>query len=153
MKDIKQRIASDIVNVMATGSLSKQEEAILTVLTDRWGDRNVTQKEIAESRFWKDAVGTEESDSTMETKTRTVRRYIRNLRVKHKIAILHDERGHYLPETEQDLEDFIVRLEQEAKGRAASSMETYKTMKETLGVSSPLFEQLDFVGTQLIKRV
>jgi len=150
MKDLKQMINQDIVNVLCFGSPTEKEIAVLGILSRYWGDRPVTQKEIAEHRYWKES---SKSTASLDTVLREVRRTVRKLRVERKLAILHSSNGYYLPESKLEMEAFIGRLEQEAKGRAASSMETYKIMKETLGISSPLFEQLDFVGTQLIKTI
>ncbi len=154
MKDIKQIVNSDIVMLLCEKSLSSKEIAVVGILCAKWGDKHVKQKDIAEHRYWTETMEETKSEHpTMDSMTRDIRRIIRGLRVTHKLPILHDVNGHFLPETKEDLEQFIQRLESEAKGRAASSMETYKVMKETLGVSSPLFEELDFVGNQLIKQV
>lgn len=150
MKDLKQLINQDIVDILCFGNPTEKEIAVLGILSKYWGDRPVTQREIAEHKYWKDS---SPSAATIDTILREVRRTVRKLRVERKLAILHNSTGYFLPESQVQMEAFIGRLEQEAKGRAASSMETYKVMKETLGISSPLFEQLDFVGTQLIKTV
>jgi hypothetical protein len=153
MKDIKQMINQDLVNILSFGKPTQKEIAVLGILSIRWGDKPVTQREIAEHTYWKKATESTHKSGSIDTTMREVRRVIRKLRITHKLAIMHSSSGYYLPESQSDMEEFIGRLEQEAKGRAASSMETYKVMKDTLGISSPLFEQLDFVGTQLIKTI
>jgi hypothetical protein len=152
MKDLKQLVNQDIVEILCFGKPTEKEIAVLGILSHHWGDRPVTQKEIANHRYWKESTPLSTTDN-IDTKVREVRRTVRKLRVERKLAILHNGNGYYLPETQDDLEGFVQRLESEAKGRAASSIETYKVMKDTLGINSPLFEQLDFVGTQLIKTI
>lgn len=153
MKDIKQMVTQDIINLMIDKVLSPREEAILSVLTNSWSDRPVTQKEIAESFQWKKANPEGHEDTHIDTITRKVRKAVHNLRVTHRLPILHNNEGHFLPSCEQDIQDFITRLELEAKGRAASTMNTYRVMKDIVGVSSNLFEELDSIGSQIVEIV
>ena len=150
MRDIKQTVMTDIINLMISRSLSKQEEVVLALLTERWGDREISQKEIALSSKWKDSHPLLQDETNINTTTRKLRKVIRNLRIEHKLPILHNERGHFLPETEEDIDLFMERLELEAKSRAASTIETYKAMKDTFGVFSSTLDSFDTLGTQMV---
>lgn len=150
MKDIKQTIASSIIDLMIDKAFTPHEEAVLSFLTANWSDKEVTQKEIAESAKWKATHPLLGETTNINTTTRKIRRVIRNLRVEHRLPILHNEHGHYLPQTEEDIIDFMERLELEAKSRAASTIETYKIMKDSFGISSPTLDQFDAIGSQLV---
>lgn len=138
---------------MISKAFSPPEEAILALLTERWSDKEVSQKEIAESDRWKATHPLLQDTTNVNTTTRKIRKVIRKLRVEHKLPILHNERGHYLPQTEEDVSEFMERLELEAKSRAASTIETYKVMKDSLGVSSPTLDRFDAIGNQLVVMV
>lgn len=153
MKDIKQTVATDIINLMIAKAFTPAEEAVLSVLTSKWSEGVVSQREIAESPQWKAAHPLRQENTSINTATRNVRRVINNLRVTHKLPILHNANGHYLPETETDVAEFISKLELEAKARAVSTLQTYKVMKETFGISSPTFDRLETWGNQLVQIV
>lgn len=145
--NIRNSVTADIANLLAKSEITKKESAILGILMLNWGIKKIKQKEIAENGFWKKL---STGNSTVDSETREIRKIIRKLRVNCNIPIIHDIDGHYLPETEEEVNVFLERLESEAKKRAAASLETYKAMKESLGVTSNLLDKLDMSGTQLV---
>lgn len=146
--NIKESVISDIATLIGQGdSVSNKESAILSILMLNWGKDKVKQRDIIEHPYWK-KVST--GNAQPETSMREVRRAIRKLRVGHKIPILHSAGGHYLPETESDVEEFMSRLEREVTRHTSSSLETYQIMKNSLGVTSNLLDRMDVAGIQVI---
>jgi hypothetical protein len=134
-----QQMTKNIIELLSSEKLNKQEKAVLNVINKNWGIQHITQAKIARELFdW-------DTPTLDETLQRQVRRVIRSLRVNHKVPILHDQTGHYLPENFEDARIFLERLEREARGRSASSLETYRVLKDAVGVSSPLFDSMELL--------
>ena len=128
------------------GGLKDSENAILCLLESLWPKQTqITQLEIARSEKW---LGCHEREigvvqCTLESTVRQIRQIVRNLRINHMVPILSDSYGYFLPSTIDEAHEYIERTEREARSRAASSIETYRVMKKSLGISSNFFEKLD----------
>ena len=85
--------------------------------------------------------------NVLESTQRQVRAIVRRLRLKHKIPVLSDHSGYRLPESDADAKKFVQGMERTAKARAAASLETYRAMKETLGITSKIFDQIENIQT------
>lgn len=125
-------------------ALSDEESAVATLLWDRWHVGPITQRNICKSEPWLGCHPKHEKDraDAMESTTRRVRSIIRALRVTHKLPILANRFGYYLPKDDKEAKDYLARMEGEARARARSSVETYHAMRDTLGITSALFDEL-----------
>lgn len=139
----------------ARAKLSTAEIAILALLIKNWGDgMRISQREIARTEAWIGVHPKHEAamaEDYYETTTRMVRQVIRDLRVTHKIPVLADSDGYFLPNSQEEVDRYLTRMEQEARARAAASIITYNAMRDALGVHSAFFEQLNF--TEQLKPV
>lgn len=146
--NIKESVISDIATLIGKGYLvTPKESAVLSILMLNWGREKIKQKDIIEHPHWKKL---STGNALPETSMREVRRAIRKLRVEHRIPIMHSADGHYLPETESDIEEFMKRLEREVTRHTSSSLETYQIMKNSLGVTSNLLDRMDVAGVQVV---
>jgi len=147
--NIVDGVRAMIVVARQLGKMNDSESAVLFLIESLWADRiAITQLEIASSHKWMECHKKEEHllSSTTETTVRQVRQVIRNLRINHKIPILSDTNGYFLPSEIGEAQEYIERTEREARSRAASSIETYRVMKKTLGISSNFFDKMDDEG-------
>jgi len=130
----------------AADNLSANEKAILAILVKNWGaGMRISQREIADDESWLLRHPDYRSDlqnKYYETATRVAREEIRALRIQHKIPVLADGSGYFLPTSAEEVTIYLKRMESEAKARAAASLETYRAMQEALGVKSDFFEVL-----------
>lgn len=146
--NIKDSVITDIATLIGKGDeVSKKESAILSILMLHWGKEKIKQRAIIEHPYWKSA---STGNGVPETAMREVRRSIRNLRVKFGIPIMHSSEGHYLPETQEEVDDFMERLEKEVTRHTSSSYETYQVLKNSLGVTSNLLDRMDVAGVQVV---
>ena len=135
-----------MINAARQSGMKDSENAVLSLLESLWPQKTqITQLEIAVSEKWlgchKYEIGVVQC--TLESTVRQIRQIIRNLRIHHKVPILSDSYGYFLPSTIDEAHEYIERTEREARSRAASSIETYRVMKQSLGISSNFFEKLD----------
>jgi hypothetical protein len=135
-----------MINAARQSGMKDSENAVLSLLESLWPQKTqITQLEIAVSEKW---VGCHRYEigvvqCTLDSTVRQIRQIIRNFRIHHKVPILSDSYGYFLPSTIDEAHEYIERTEREARSRAASSIETYRVMKKSLGISSNLFEKLD----------
>lgn len=134
-------------HIKATADSGKLTNAEFAVVHAIWAIRNggrVTQKEIAKSAPW---IGAHPNYDklTGETTLRMVRQIIRNLRVIHHLGIVSDRDGYFIPQNEAQADTYLVSLEQEVRARAASSLETYRSMRTSLARRSAFFEALEAI--------
>jgi biotin operon repressor len=118
---------------------------IAELLVETWGEKPVTQRDIARTERWLGCHPTHEKDvvaNEFETTTRRVRSIIRSLRVNHGFPILSNREGYYLPKNSDEADAYLKRMEREAKARAAASIDTYIAMRDTLGITSELFDKM-----------
>lgn len=146
--NIKENVIADIATLLGKGDeISKKESAILSILMLNWGKEKIKQKEIIEHPYWRRvATGNLLPESSM----REVRRAIKRLRTLHNIPIMHGSEGHYLPITQDEVEEFMERLEREVTRHTASSLQTYQIMKNSLGVTSNLLDRMEVAGVQVV---
>lgn len=143
--DEMQPVVKKVADLLAGKDLSNVEKIILGLLQEHWEYWPITQRDIAKAQPWLGCHPTHEKDIVLnefETTTRKVREVIRALRVKRQIPILSDKRGYYLPRSNAEAAAFLDRMEREAKARAASSIETYESLNNTLGFYSKVFERI-----------
>jgi hypothetical protein len=146
--NIKESVIKDIATLIGRGDkVSKKESAILSILMLNWGKEKIKQRVIIEHPYWKSA---STGNPAPETDMREVRRSIRRLRVEFGIPIMHSSAGHYLPETQEDVDDFMSRLEREVTRHTSSSFETYQILKDSLGATSSLLDRMDVAGVQVV---
>ena len=110
---------------------------MLRVLYNRWKEKQgkITQKAIAE--LLPHVGGHPKYDSrTEDTTLRKIRLVIRNLRTLRWAPILADVEGYWIPNNEQEAKDYIDRTEREVRARVVASFETYRAMRESLGIAS-----------------
>ena len=133
--DIRGRVKSRITTVSA--NLTKAESSVLSLLTANWNDGNrITQRDIADSLPWLGCHPKHEAGKVAkeyETTTRCVRKVVRDLREKHKIPVLSDPDGYFLPTTDEAAMKYLDATHRQAKARAAASMATYYMMCQALG--------------------
>lgn len=127
-------------------ALSKEERAVMSVIYQAWlkGGKKVTQRDIAKSERWLGCNKKHELDivkDPKETTLRKVRQIVRDLRVTHRAPILSDRKGYWIPLTFSEVNQYLVRIEGEAKAQAAAWFETYRAMQKTFEVESKFFEQ------------
>ncbi len=129
-----------LVVSIGKSDISHEEKIILRYLLMRWQSRKerTTQREIvhAKPELFEGMVHASE-----ETLFRRVRRIIRDLRVKRYAPILSDRNGYYIPFSEDECREYLERMEKNARAQAAAWFETYKAMRESLGISSEFFEE------------
>jgi len=145
--DITISTKSKIENVRRMGKLTVEQDAVLSLLEDAYApDSRLSQRDIARSAAWLGCHPKHEAEvvaNEFESTTRQVREIIRQLRIDHGIPVLSDNTGYFFPSTQAEADTFILRIESEAKARAAASMITYYAMKRTLGVTSKFFDAMD----------
>ena len=135
-----------MIDAARQSGMKDSENAVLALLESLWPKKTqITQLEIARSEKW---MGCHEREidavqCTLESTVRQIRQIIRNLRINHMVPILSDSYGYFLPSTIDEAHEYIERTEREARSRAASSIETYRIMKKSLGISSNFFEKLE----------
>ena len=81
-----------------------------------------------------------EYERSNESTLRQVRQIIRDLRTKRWAPILSNINGYWIPQSETEAREYLNRSEHEVKARVMASFETYKVMRESLGISSDYFE-------------
>lgn len=132
--------------VWYSGKISAEEGAVLYAIWQAWGEnKKITQQQIADSeRFigchpkYEADIVAKKRDSTL----RQVRQLIRNLRIIHGVPILSDARGYWIPYSIDEASEYLGRTEAIAKAQAAAWFETYRAMRDTLGITSSFFERL-----------
>lgn len=94
----------------------------------------VSQAQIAADIRW---LGAHEKyeihlPKTHESTLRKVRQIIHDLRMIYSIKIISDTQGYWIAKTEDEIKEYLTRLEQTAKAQAKSHMITYNKMKQLL---------------------
>jgi len=136
MDDFRQKINDQVVAI-GRSEIPAEERDVLRLLHTKWKnyDGKVTQKAIAEAL--PHIGGHPKFDSrTEETTLRKIRQVVRDLRTLRWAPILADVDGYWLPDNEREAKEYMVKLEREVRARVVASFETYKAMRESLGVSS-----------------
>lgn len=138
--NLKEKIAESIQLKMAEGSMPVEEAEVLRVIM---ACNCITQRAIARKL---PHLGRHHEDPqiVIDSTTRKVRQIVRNLRINHKIPVLASTDGYYIPFREEQMKEYMERMERTARARAKASIETYEAMRDAAGVYSDYFErQLD----------
>ena len=128
--------------------LGQSHAVVLGLLT---GDRyvpggRISQRAIAISEPWLGCHPEHETNvvrNEFESTLRKVRQIIRDLRIIHKIPVLSDSDGYFLPSTQEEADEYLKRVESEARARAASSLETYRAMRDMLTDGNKFFDAIE----------
>lgn len=144
MSNFKEKVNRQLEE-LRTKFLTPEERAVMTILWRNFkeGKGRVTQIDIARSEPWLGCHQKHEYDKVErpdETTLRKVRQIIRDLRVIRYAPILSDRNGYWIPSNEKEVEQYLDRLEKEAKAQIISWLETHRSMKVTFGVSSEYLE-------------
>lgn len=117
--------------------MTPQHQQVLDLIREG----KVTQQQIADklSVGWHDKY----EQPTRESTLRKVRQLIRDLRIEHGEKIISDKNGYWIPQTNEEINEYLGRLEKIAKAQAKSHMITYAAMKNLFNVKSDYFEQLN----------
>lgn len=132
-----RQVISDQVTGIGKSQIPNDEKDVLRLLFNRWKnfDGKITQKAIAE--LLPQIGGHPKYDSrTEDTTLRKVRQVIRDLRTLRWAPILADVDGYWIPNNEMEAKEYMVKLEKEVRARVVASFETYRAMRESLGISS-----------------
>lgn len=134
-------IKSRVKDTFANGDLTAAERAVIFEIWETRHGGRVSQAQIAASQPW---IGShpEYDKTTYETTLRQVRQVIRDLRVKHGVPIVSDRDGYFIPRTDEEASAYLNAMEREVRARAASSLETYRAMQASLGVSNTFLDRL-----------
>src|SRR5574343_930414 len=122
-----------------------EEKMVLDVLIRKWTEeKKVTQNELA--RIVKGIGFHEKHEGHLElpkheTTLRKIRGVIRTLRVDHKVPILSDKHGYWLPWNVQECKTYVENMEKRVKAQTAAFFETYRAMEHTVGIHSDFFER------------
>ena len=141
MKDFEQNIRDQVVGI-GRSDIPSAERDVLRVLYQRWqrGEGKITQRELADAvpdlgRHQREKVPTE------ETTLRKIRQVVRDLRVLRWAPVISDGDGYWIPRNEAEAREYIERMEAEVKARVAASFETYRAMRESLGITSNFLDR------------
>ena len=140
MSDFKKRIEDQVVAI-GKSNIPSDEKEVLRTLWIRWKnqDGKVTQKELAE--LCPKVGGHPKYDSRHEDTTlRKIRQVVRDLRTKRWAPIIADNEGYWIPRTPEEAQAYIDRIEKEVRARVVASFETYKAMRESLGIASDFLD-------------
>lgn len=142
---VRERVEAHIRVVRAAGALDAEDEAVLRLLERFWGERPVTQREVARTERWLGCHPTHEADivrDRFETTTRRVRFIVRRLKVVHNIPVLGREKGYYLPTSMEDADAYLEAMERKHRAMAKSLMMTYHAVRNALDLKRSYFEEL-----------
>lgn len=146
---IKQNIKLRFEELKKANAILEEEIVVCSMILE--SSHSLTQRDIARSAPWLGCHPKHERDvsgNEFETTTRKVRHVVRNLRIKHKIPILSSTSGYFVPDTNEEVSEYLDRMERESKSRAEASIETYRVMAETLNIKSEYFEGLAKIPIQ-----
>jgi hypothetical protein len=105
-----------------------EQLAVLEVLVATQG--KVTQRQIARQcpmlgHHWRE----EDSAPENETTLRKVRQLVRDLRVKFRVPVLSDPKGYWLPTYEEEIAEYVDRVEKQARATAQAWFETLHSLE------------------------
>lgn len=133
------------VLALAGRALTDEERAVMANLWSNYGKGKVTQLQIARSERWMGCHPKHEADiraNKMETTTRQVRQIIRDLRVKWEVPIISDVNGYWIVTSQEEAQEYLNRLEIEAKAQIKSWIETSHAMTRALNLNNLFFTNL-----------
>jgi hypothetical protein len=88
------------------------------------------------------------SPTSLETTLRRVRQIVRDLRVELRVPILSDPSGYWLPRTEDEVAEYVDRVEKQARATARAWFETLRSLDGFLndGRQRALFDVIAALG-------
>lgn len=144
MTDFQELIKTRVLD-LSKEDLTPEEKAVMANLWSNYGQGKVTQLMIARSERWMGCHPKHEADiraNKMETTTRQVRQIIRDLRVKWEVPIISDVKGYWIVTSQEEAEEYLDRLEIEAKAQIKSWIETSNAMKHALNIHNLFFTNI-----------
>lgn len=152
MDNFNEKISGRL-KLMATANLSKEEKAVMRILVKEWQEaiknqrdvREITQRQIAQDENWLGCHAHEYNkvDNPDETTLRKVRQIIRDLRIKYGSPIISTRDGYFIPTNQQQVNEYLNRVEAVARSQAKSWLETYKAMTRAFNVQSSFFDRFN----------
>jgi hypothetical protein len=130
----QQKVEAQVIGI-GRSNIPEPEKQLLRLLYRSWQDPTggrMTQEQLAKAMY--------EVDVSNESLHRQVRQIVRDLRTERWAPILSDRDGYWIPKKEAECRDYLGRLEHEVRARMYASWETYKAMRESLGITSDFFE-------------
>ena len=105
----------------------------------------ITQRQIANCEQWLGCHRVHEEEvipkaRQYETTLREVRQIIRDLRLLHRVPIISDVKGYWIPAKLKEVDETIARMERTAKSQAGAWFETYRAMRGIFTIESEYFE-------------
>lgn len=144
MTDFQELIKTRVL-ALSKEDLTPEEKAVMANLWSNYGQGKVTQLMIARSERWMGCHPKHEADiraNKMETTTRQVRQIIRDLRVKWEVPIISDVKGYWIVNSQEEAQEYLSRLEIEAKAQIKSWIETSDAMERALNIHNLFFTNI-----------
>lgn len=145
MTEFQETIKARVL-ALSSRALSEEERAVMANLWSNYDKGKVTQLQIARSERWMGCHPKHEADirsNKMETTTRQVRQIIRDLRVKWEVPIISDVKGYWIVTSQEEAQEYLNRLEVEAKAQIKSWIETSRAMARALNMQNSFFTNLE----------
>lgn len=127
MAEIESRIDDALSNA------TREEFEVLTLLMDT--KTKLTQRDIARQcptlgAHWRELAADAADRQRNDTTLRKVRQVIRDLRIKHRVPIMSDTGGYWLPCSQDEVETFVSKLKRQAPSTASAWYETLFAVKD-----------------------
>lgn len=141
MKTYKERLDVALRRAASrSGSMSQEQKDVANLIVRAsHNGQKLKQKQIATLIN----VGKNKHDSDAidahENTLRKVRQIVRELRVIHRLPIVSNRTGYWIPYDEQEARDFLEKTEKVAVAHYMSAKETYSVMAEVLDIKSEFF--------------
>jgi hypothetical protein len=131
----------------ARDTATQEQREVLDVLTTTLG--KVTQRDLAKrcpmlGRHWREQATAADDETTL----RKVRQVVRDLRVELRVPILSDPKGYWLPRTDDEVVEYVDRVEKQARATARAWFETLKSLDGFVddGRQRALFDVIEAIG-------
>lgn len=144
MTDFQEQIKARVF-ALSKEPLTQEEKAVMALLWQCYGKDKVTQNQIARTERWMGCHPKHEADirsNKMETTTRQVRQIIRDLRVKWEVPVISDVKGYWIVTSQEEAQEYLTRLEAEAKAQIKSWIETSDAMARALNIHNLFFTNI-----------
>ena len=144
--DIKLEIYRQAVR--SWPEMGDAERKIYNLLNRLPRGAKMTQVQIARSEPYLGQHPQFERHPTSGTSLRRVRQIIHDLKVKHRIVIVSDVKGYWIPETLKEAETYLDSMERQARSSAKSYMVTAAVMTEAIAGLKPRNMLFDLTGEE-----
>lgn len=126
---------------MKEENLNSEEKIVYELIKGCTG--RITQRQIMTHARYIGCHPIHEDDiglvNKQESTLRKIRQVIRDLRIIHFAPILSDAKGYFIPETEEEVKEYLERMEKTVKAQQAAWRETYIVMKSVFEIESDFF--------------